>query len=154
MAPKGNVFPVAKPLTNMRLTIVFRKTVVGDWRLDHLSGSQSQSQVKSVSQMMVFIPLVVVLIGQFCRDVIGRENVKVSVIGQLFFCYFPSVYCLLKSVGFVWGNLWVVCKVLVVVGIGLRVLVVSQCVSFLMSVVVGSLYCKWRIPESPSRFCV
>ena len=51
--------------------------------------------------MMVFMPLVVVLIGQFCRDVIGRQNVKVAVIGQLFFCYFRSVYCLLKSVGFV-----------------------------------------------------
>ena len=28
-------------------------------------------------QMMVFMPLVVVLIGQFSRDVIGRQNVKV-----------------------------------------------------------------------------
>ena len=63
--------------------------------------SHLQSQLKSVSQMMVFMPLVVVLIGQFCRDVIGRQNVKVAVIGQLFFCYFRSVYCLLKSVGFV-----------------------------------------------------
>ena len=57
--------------------------------------------MKSVSQMMVFMPLVVVLISQFCRDVIGCQNVKVAVIGQLFFCYFQSVYCLLKSVGFV-----------------------------------------------------
>ena len=33
--------------------------------------------------MMVFMPLVLVLIGQFCRDVIGRQNVKVVVIGRL-----------------------------------------------------------------------
>ena len=30
--------------------------------------------------MMVFIHLVLVWIGQFCRDVIGRQNVKVVVI--------------------------------------------------------------------------
>ena len=29
--------------------------------------------------MMVFMPLVVVWIGQFCRDVIGRQIVKVVV---------------------------------------------------------------------------
>ena len=33
--------------------------------------------------MMVFMPLVV--IGQFFRDVIGRYNVKVAVIGWLLF---------------------------------------------------------------------
>ena len=32
--------------------------------------------------MMVFMSLVLVLIGQFCRDVIGRQNVKVVVIGS------------------------------------------------------------------------
>ena len=48
--------------------------------------------------MMVFMSLVLVLIGQFCRDVIGRQNVKVVVIGRLLFCcYFRSVYCLLVS---------------------------------------------------------
>ena len=31
----------------------------------------------------------------FCRDVIGRQNVKVVVIGRLLFCYyFLSIYCL------------------------------------------------------------
>ena len=38
--------------------------------------------------MMVFMPLVVVWIGQFCRDVIGRQNVEVadwSVVVLLFF---------------------------------------------------------------------
>ena len=38
--------------------------------------------------MMVFMPLVVVWIGQFCRDVIGRQNVKVVVIGQLLLLLF------------------------------------------------------------------
>ena len=52
----------------VRVKVVFRKTIVGDWRFDYLSGSHLQSQVKSVSQMMVFMPLVVVLIGQFCRN--------------------------------------------------------------------------------------
>ena len=34
-----------------------------------------------------------VCIGQFCRGVIGRQNVKVAVIGcLLFYCYFSSVY--------------------------------------------------------------
>ena len=37
--------------------------------------------------MMVFMPLVLVWIGQFCHDVIGLQNVEVVVIGQLFCCY-------------------------------------------------------------------
>ena len=28
--------------------------------------------------MIAFMPLILVLIGQFCRDVIGRQNVKDS----------------------------------------------------------------------------
>ena len=47
--------------------------------------------------MTVFMPLVLVLIGQFCRDVIDRQNVKVVVIGQLLFCCFGSGYCLSVS---------------------------------------------------------
>ena len=46
------------------------------------SGSHLRSQVKSRRQMMVFMPLVVVLIGPFCHDVIGRQNVKVAVIDR------------------------------------------------------------------------
>ena len=43
------------------------KTVVGDWCFDYLLGSQHlQSQV----EMMVFMPVVMVWIGQFCHDVI------------------------------------------------------------------------------------
>ena len=137
----------------------FALTVGGDWRFDYLScshlQSQVNSQVKSRRRMMVFMHLVVVWIGQFCRDVIGRQNVKVAVIGRLLFCgYFRSVYCLLRYVGFVWGHAWVFCKVQVIVGIGSEVLVLSLCTSFLMSVFVGRLHCKWRIQQSPSRFCV
>ena len=35
--------------------------------------------MKSLRQMMVFMPLVVVLIGQFGRDVISRQDLKVAV---------------------------------------------------------------------------
>ena len=77
----------------VRVRVVFRKNDVDDCRFDYLSGSHLHSQVKSRRQMMVFMPLVLVLIGQFCRDVIGRQNVKVAAIGRLLFCcYFRSVY--------------------------------------------------------------
>ena len=48
--------------------------------------------------MMVFMSLVLVLIGQFCRDVIGRQNVKVVVIGRLLLLLF---FIRLLFVGFV-----------------------------------------------------
>ena len=57
--------------------VVFRKTVFGDRH--YLSGSHLQGQVKSLRQM----PLVVVLIGQFGREVIGCEDFKVAVTGQI-----------------------------------------------------------------------
>ena len=41
-------------------------------------------------QMMVFRSLVLVLIGQFCRDLIGRQNVKVVVI----VCWFRLRSCM------------------------------------------------------------
>ena len=41
-------------------------------------------------QMMVFMSLGLVLIGQFCRDVIGRQNVKVAVVAVIFD---PSIVC-------------------------------------------------------------
>ena len=37
-----------------QVRVVFRKTVVGDWRFDYLSGSHLQSQVKIGCQMMAF----------------------------------------------------------------------------------------------------
>ena len=46
--------------------------------------------------MMVFMPLFAVWIGPYCRDVIGRQNVKVAVIGRMWFCGNfgdPSIVC-------------------------------------------------------------
>ena len=42
--------------------------------------------------MMVFMPLVLVWIGQFRRDLIGRQNVKVAVMGRLLFIIIYVVY--------------------------------------------------------------
>ena len=44
----------------IRVRIVLRKNVVGDWRFDYLSVSHLQSRHK----MIIFMPLVVVWIGQ------------------------------------------------------------------------------------------
>ena len=56
--------------------------------LERLLGSHLQNQVKSHRQMEVSISLVLVLIGQFCHDVIGRQNVTVVVIGRLLLLLF------------------------------------------------------------------
>ena len=49
--------------------------------------------------MMVFMPLALVWIGQFCRDVLGCQKVRVVVIGRLLFAiiFDPSIVCLLVS---------------------------------------------------------
>ena len=39
--------------------------------------------MKSRCQIMAFLPLVLVWIGQFCGDVIGHQDVEVIVIGRL-----------------------------------------------------------------------
>ena len=49
----------------VQVRVVFKKTVVGDWRFHYLSGSHLQSQVKSRCQMMVFMRLAVVWIGHY-----------------------------------------------------------------------------------------
>ena len=56
---------------------------VQDDIFNYLSGSRLQSQVESPRQMMVFMPLVVVWIGRFCREVIGCQNVKVTRLSSL-----------------------------------------------------------------------
>ena len=61
----------------VRVRVVFRKTVM-DLRFDYLSGSHLQSQVKSLRQMKVFMPLVVILIGQFCRELSGSQDLKLQ----------------------------------------------------------------------------
>ena len=81
-----------------RVRIVFRKTVVCDWHFDYLSGSHLQSQVKSQRQMTVFMPLVLVLIGQFCRDVICCKTWKLWWLVSCCFAVFdPSIVCWLVS---------------------------------------------------------
>ena len=72
----------------VRVKVVFRKTVVSHLHFDYLSGSHLQIQVKSRRQMMVFMYLVLVLMGRIFRDVIGRKNVKVVVIGRLLLLLF------------------------------------------------------------------
>ena len=47
---------------------------------------------RKVKRLCQTMPLVVVLIGQFFREVIGRQDLKVAVIGRLLLhCYFRSV---------------------------------------------------------------
>ena len=41
--------------------------------------------MKILRQMMVFMPLVVILIGQLCREMIDGQDLKVAVIGRLLF---------------------------------------------------------------------
>ena len=68
---------------------------------DYLDSSHLQSQVKSRHHMIAML-LVVVWIGQFCRDVIGCQNVELVAVGRLlFYSHLRSVYCLLRYVGFV-----------------------------------------------------
>ena len=130
----------------VRVRVVFRKTVVGDWRFDYLSGSHLQSQVKSCCQMMVFMPLVLVWIDQFCHDMIGRQNLNVAVIDCLkFCCYFQSIYCLFVS--FVWGYVWVVLlKVQVAVDIGSEVLFLNLC-----TLQVGPLFLQIHTNLNPLK---
>ena len=78
------LFFIKKMTVIVRVKVWFRKTAV----VDYLSSIHRPSQMKSHRQMMVFMSLVLVLIGQFCRDVIGRQNVKVVVIGRLLLLLF------------------------------------------------------------------
>ena len=78
-----------------RVRVVFRKTVVSDWPFDYQSGSHLQR----VSIRWWHLCLCsCFLIGQFCRELIGCQVLKVAGIGSffLFYCYFRSVYCLSK----------------------------------------------------------
>ena len=59
------------------MRVVFRKTVVGDRRFDYLSGSHLQSQVKSSSGDSIYASGRG-LIGQFCHELIGRQDLKLQ----------------------------------------------------------------------------
>ena len=83
----------------VRVKVVFRKNVVGDWRFDYLNGIRRRSQMKSLCQMMVFMPLIVVLIGQFCRDMIGRQDLKLQwLVGCFIVTFDPCIVLVLSYV--------------------------------------------------------
>ena len=51
--------------------VVLKRTVVGDWRFDYLSGNHLQSQVNSVCQSMIYNSGPLNVIGQLSHDGIG-----------------------------------------------------------------------------------
>ena len=64
-----------------RLSLIVRvnvRTVVvdSDWRFDSLCGSHLQSQIELYHVSWWYYTLVIDLVGQLCRDVIGRLSVK------------------------------------------------------------------------------
>ena len=62
----------------VRVNVVLNRTVVvdSDWRVDNLCGSHLQSQRELHHVSWWYYTLVIDLIGQLCRDVIGRLSVK------------------------------------------------------------------------------
>ena len=62
----------------VRVNVVLNRTVVvdSDWRFDNLCGSHLQSQSELFHVSWWYYTLVIDLIGQLCRDVIGRLSVK------------------------------------------------------------------------------
>ena len=62
----------------IRVNVVLNRTVVvdSDWRFDNLCGSHLQSQSESCHVCWWYYTLVIDLIGQLCRNVIGRLSVK------------------------------------------------------------------------------
>ena len=62
----------------VRVNVVLNRTVVvdSDWRFDDLCGSHLQSQSELYHVSWWYYTLVIDLIGQLCRDVIGRLSVK------------------------------------------------------------------------------
>ena len=132
------------PVVWVRVVLKFGKTDSGAWRFDYLSGSHLQSQVKSHRHTIYGSGR-----GVDWSVLSWCQNVKVAMIGhRCFITFYVSIVCWGMSISLV------ICKVLAVVGIGLDVLVLGFCTRFLMSVVVGSLCCKWHIQQSSSRFCV
>ena len=62
----------------VRVNVVLNRTVVADsdWRFDNLCGSHLQSLSELCHVSWWYYTLVIDLIGQLCRDVIGRLSVK------------------------------------------------------------------------------
>ena len=61
-----------------RVTVVLNRTVVvdSDWRFDNLCGSHLQSQSELYNVSCWYLTLVIGMIGQLSRDVIGHLSVK------------------------------------------------------------------------------
>ena len=140
------------------MRVLFRKTVVGDWCFDYLSSSESSEESSSDYAIYDSGRGLDWSVLPWCDWLSKCESCSDwSVVVLLLFL---SIFCLLRYVGFIWGHVWDICKVQVAVDIGSEVLVLSLCTSFLMSVIVVSLCCKWHIQQSPSpspspsRFCV
>ena len=71
----------AKILCDVWVSVVLRRTVLKgdiDWHFDNLSGSHHQSQVICVMSVGGINTLVIVVIRQQSRNVIGRLSVKPS----------------------------------------------------------------------------
>ena len=90
----------------VRVRVVLKRTVVGDWRFDNLSGSHLQSQVNSVCHK----PGPFNVIGQFSYDGFGWKTRVNKVCHQSLVGFDPSIViqvgrlgpCIVKSfVGFV-----------------------------------------------------
>ena len=75
----------------VRVRVVFKKTVIGNWHFDYSTWAVFIFRVKWRVSLIAFMHLVMVWINQFGCDVIDHQNVKVAVIAQLlmFCCYFP-----------------------------------------------------------------
>ena len=58
----------------VRVSVVLKRTVVGDWRFDYLCDSHLQSQVSQVSVDDVMKSGLLNVIGLFSRDVIGWKT--------------------------------------------------------------------------------
>ena len=60
------------------VNVVLNRTVVvdSDWRFDNLCGSHLQNQSELYHVSWWYYTLVIDVIGQLCRDVIGRLSVK------------------------------------------------------------------------------
>ena len=65
----------------VRVNVVLNRTVDSDWRFDNLCGSHLQSQSELYHVSWWYYTLVIDLIGQLRRDVIGHLSVSRDVIG-------------------------------------------------------------------------
>jgi len=81
----------------VQVNVVLNRTVVvdSDWRFDNLCGSHLQSQSELYHVSWWYYTLVIDLIGQLHRDVIGRLSVKPWCywLWRLVIGAFRSVYC-------------------------------------------------------------